>query len=359
MKKILALLGVLCLLVSLAAPALASEPLESVFTHPEVGEIMKVSFNEGMPYFMIYGYVYYQLMPPSLDYRGLKVNQTPLINDRMPSLAQSLDALFQGVKAQMDEKVLVTFEYKGIMEEYAKELEALGAEDRIKAIRILNGFDGVKGFKALKEIPGFENVDLDALKDSYRDYFVQVNGKKMEYRLLNFYFEEVEWDKCYFEHYCYLKVGKDWKLARITKEYTGEYRQRANYLHGMAGALPENLIETNSELMQMAEWKMPMEDVENIKGAYKEGKLVKIDDVTIFRIPASLSFGFKGNKLSKVEYSFQNVQSFYSAFISLYIRYIDPIEVDEKGNMAWYTNDMKIQLNYDAQKPTMLITPYQ
>ena len=78
----------------------------------------------------------------------------------------------------------------------------------------------------LKKIQGLEDFDISYLEDTYEDYTIDISGKAIHIEFLMFYIEEEDWRNPIMSRYAYIKDGRNWKLKQITKEYSGEYRQR-------------------------------------------------------------------------------------------------------------------------------------
>lgn len=358
--KRLAKYACLVLALMLAMPvsgALAGAEFAN-FTHPEVGEFMTITILDGAANFEIYGFTYYSIVDPARPYRGMAVNQLQLLNDRNVGFEESMQLMLDTVEGKEGYPALSLFEARGEALPYNEQLKALGREEKIKALRILNGFDGPEGFEALRSIPGFEKADVDALAERYIDYDVTIDGVRYPYRAQVFYFEEEgDWYQCYNEKYGYVKVDGQWKLIRITKEYADQYKQRTPYIHGVSGSMPEMLLETNDEAMRGTVFGMQLGEAESILGVSAADGGITLTDEKLYRLPAKARFSFENEQLSQVEYTFDNVQSFYSAFISLYIRYFDPVTLDEDGNMTWCQNDMTVSLRFDTEAPTLTFTP--
>lgn len=354
MKKAIALSLVLISLFSYTLGALADG---LTFTHPEVGEILTVDFTNHIPCFDIYGYSFYRFVPPEAIYRGMNVNATPLLNDSMKTYEESMQLFFDSVEGRGEETPPVAVEYCGVAKDYAEALNALSPEERITAIRLLCGFEGKAGFKELKKISGFEDVDIASLENGYFDYSVDIEGKKYEYRMIAFHIEEENFDEYYYERYAYVKVDKTWKLARIIKEYNDEYKQRSPYTHGFSGSDPEMLADIYAETLRGTSWGMKSKDVAKLEGVKAAKNQLTLEGQTIFRLPTTLTYEFTKDKLSAVHYRFDNLFSFYSAFVSMYIRYRDPIEVKENGNITWCLNDTVIELAYDEATPVLTFRP--
>ncbi len=336
----------------------ASAVLESGFTHPELGEFLAIKFENHMPYFTIYDFTYYEIVDPTVPYRNMMVNQIDVVNNKMVKLDASLNYFFDSIEQPAENAVPAMLSYGGVSADYSFALEQLPREERIKALKLLNGFEGVKGYKKLLKIPGFEYADIETLEQEHVDFTVKVGKTKYPYRVMMFHFSEGDWVE-YNERYCYLKVKGDWKLARITKEYTDDYSARGKYTHGMTGSLLESIEEINLEAMRGAAWGMKIAEIEALEGIQAGEEGVVIEDTTLYRLPATLEYFMKGGKLSEVRYTLKSDQAYFSAFISLYTRYADPITIDEEGNMTWSLNDMTIELTYHNETPAIVFAPYK
>ena len=354
MKRFLKALLVVLLVFSMIPSALAAKV---GFTHPEIGELIVLDFNHDMPYFDIYGFTQYMVMDPETAYRGMKANQTDLINRDMVGFSDSLSLLFESLEGKSSQPVPLLFEYEGSLKDYSFELSELPVAQRIDAIKLLGGFEGAEGYSQLKNLAGFEMADISALEAGHIDYTVDVDGKTYPYRVLMFYFEEDDWEQLYFERYCYFKVGREWKLGRITKEYYSDYRQRVQYIHGMAGTKPDTLQDAYTEVLRGSNWHMTPNEIAARENAGLADSAITVEDTSIFRLPASVTFNFNKEWLSGVEYTLMNSQSYYSAFVSLYIRFYDPITINSNKDMTWSLQDSLITLKYDDIAPTITITP--
>ncbi len=356
MKRLLRVLLVVILVFSMIPSALAAKV---GFTHPEIGELIVLDFNQDMPYFDIYGFTQYMVMDSETAYRGMKANRTDLINRDMVGFSDSLSLLFESLEGKSSQPVPLVFEYEGSLRDYSFELSDLPVKERIEAIRLLGGFEGAEGYSRLNNIAGFETVDTSSLEAGHMDYTVDVNGKSYPYRVLMFYFEEDDWEQIYYERYCYFQVGREWKLGRITKEYYSDYRQRVQYIHGMAGTKPDTLQDALSEVLRASSWHMTPSEIEAREGAMSADNSIIVKDTSLFRIPASVTFNFTKDWLSDIEYTLMNSQSYYSAFVSLYIRFYDPVTINSNKDMTWSLPDSLITLKYDDTAPTITITPRQ
>ncbi len=352
-KKCLSILIVLVLVIGFANPVFA---LYEVFTHPELGEMLTFHSGDGMFRFQIYGYTYYEIFDPQIPFRGMKVNQTHLIHDQMPLIDESLNFMFDSLEGKNGDSVPAQFFYTGISEPYSMALELLNREDKVEAIQLLNGFAGPEGYVRLQAIPGFEDEDFSALASDHETFTAKVGDKRYEYRVLQFFIDGNEVDGYYFERYCYLKIDGVWRLGRVTREYTDMSETRQYYHHGVAGSWTGVAYDVHYELMQELEWGTPREEITMIAGAIEEGNDVVIPETEIFRIPCSIAYSFTDGQLSGVKYNLNDELSFCSAFISLFMRYADPVTFDEFSNSSWSLNDSVIQLFYDEQSPGIIVT---
>ena len=353
MKKITALLLTLALALSLSVPALA---LGRTFTHPEIGEPMTVGFPDGMPMFKIYGFTYYQLPSPLTPFRGVTVNQHTLIHDKMPTLDESLSLLFDSIEGKGEEEAAAAFAFTGVMEEFTGQLEALPKEQKITAIKLLGGFEGPEGYETLLNIPGFEDTDTSMLIADYQEFTTNVNGVRYPYRVLQFLVEEGEFFEYFYERYAYLFLEGTWRLARVTREYADLYADPPAYVHGIAGYVSETLDDVHYEIMHDLAWGASAEEVLALEGAEQDGELVRIANTELYGVPADIAFSFTDGGLSSITYKLGNEVSYYSAFISMYTRYLDPITVMENGDMSWPLNDAVINLVYDTKTPTLTVS---
>lgn len=327
------------------------------FTHPEIGELIVFTYSEGMPSFTIYGFTQYRIVEPGVEYRGMRAGGTNLIHNNMLTLDQSLEKMFNSIEGRTKDVPPVTFEYIGVTENFGHLLNNLPVKERIKAIRILNGFDGLAGYDNLNQINGFSSVEVDALKANHEDFTIEYNGTSYPYRVLMFYIEESDWEQVYHERYCYVQIGKEWKLCRIAKEYFSDYRQRLGYIHGLPGTDISALPSAYQQVFKEGNWHATMNEIASDEGGTIEKNKVVFKNSNLFRLPAVLTYSYSDSWLSSIEYSFTSSRAFFSAFISLYIRYYDPITINENGDMSWSLPEMVITLKYDDENPTVTITP--
>lgn len=352
MKRITCL--VLALLIQLCV---VSSAFAIGFTHPEIGELIEFAYQDDLPSFAIYGFTQYMLVSPQTPYRGLKANYSNPLDRNMLALDNSLKSYFDSIEGKTEDEVPVVFEYTGVLKEYAQTLDALPLNERIKAIKLLSGFDGPEQFAKLLTIPGFENTDVSALEDSYTEYTVDIEGKAYPYRVLMFYIEEDDWEQVYYERYCYIQLKNEWKLLRISKEYFSEYRQRPSYIHGFPGSNSGDLQPASLQLMNGIDWHMIMDQISEATQVKPVDNKLDFTGLSLYRLPADLSCTFDGDWLSSLKYTFKNSQSYYSAFVSLYIRFYDPATIGSNGTVTWSLPDTLIQLIYDDEQPSIVITP--
>jgi len=102
---------------------------------------------------------------------------------------------------------------------------------------------------------------------------------------------------------------------------------------------------------------MTPSEVASAEGGVLNGDQVVVADTQVFRLPATLTYSFTDSWLSKVEYTLSSPQAYFSAFVSLYIRYYDPITINKNGDITWSLPDILITLTYDDLSPTITITP--
>jgi len=354
MKRSIGILA-LILVMMLTGSAL----MESVsFTHPEIGEFLTISFKGHLPSFSIYDFTYYEMVDSETAWRGMHANAAKLVNNKMLALDESLEYLFDSVEGLTEDLPPVDFMYTGLLADYGPQLQALDRGDRIRAIKILGGFEGAKGYRQLNKIAGFEDLDVQPLEENHVEFTVKADNRKYAYRSLMFHVDDGNWIE-YNERYTYLKVSGTWKLARITKEYTDDYRTRGVYLHGMTGSDPAEIAAVNEEALLNLAFGAKLQEAEEVLNTKADKNEIILADASIYRLPAPATLVFKSGRLSKISYALKNEQAFYSAFISLYTRYSDPVVVDEQGSMSWSTNDLLISLNKNGDMPELVFEPYQ
>ncbi|HSK68675.1 MAG TPA: hypothetical protein VLA21_05385 [Candidatus Limnocylindria bacterium] len=346
MKKATAFLLALALAGTCAAGASA---LGKTFTHPEIGEPLTVAFTDHMPLFKIYGFTYYEIPSPKAPVRGLLANLPETVHGAMPTLDEALEKILGDAQ---EGQVLL---YSGVMAEHQEALDALGLPEKVRAVRMLGGFDGAAGMDALHSVPGFEEADLAFLRDGFTEFTVRVGDARYPYRVLQMYVEEPEDHEYFFERYGFLYLDGEWRLARTAREYADASEERGVYVHGVTGFGLEPLDDIHYEIMRDLAWGDAAGDVARAAGAQEEQGRLLLADAGIFRIPAQAEFLFTEGRLSGIAYRFANELSYYSAFISLFMRYADPVTVDEYGTMTWSLNDAVITLTYDKQAPEMRV----
>lgn len=352
MKRILCVVVAFFVLTSIAP---ISAEIITVFTHPEIGEFIAFGLENNMPYFTIYGFTQYKIVNSANPYRGMSGFGLDSTHRKGIGLDASLNLLFDSIEGKSSEQIPVVFEYAGLLEEYSYQLDELSKNERIKAIELLSGFHGADGYKELIKINGFEDADVSSLEANHTDFTVIINGKEYPYRTLMFYFEEESWEEVYYERYCYIQVKNEWRLYQIAKEYYSDYQQRIKYIHGLAGTDIETVQNGYSEIMQGNTWDTSPNELINMERVSDDSFIDR--DAQLFRMPVSLSFIFSDGWLSSVEYELGNAQSYYSAFISLYMRFYDPTSIDDNGDMSWSFPDMLIKLQYDEKSPKLIVTP--
>ncbi len=350
LKRTLALALTLMLL---ASPALAVFKGSMTFTHPEIGEPLSIYFINGMPLFKIYGFTYYQVVNPAQPYRGLTVNRIPELQEDLPTAPEALAAFFLDVTSETGQSA--AFDYTEDFAEYADSLNALPLEDRVRALLLLNGFEGPTGYDRLAAVPGFEAKDLSAFKENYVEYTVNTAGRRYPFRVVQFRVDEGEVHEYYLERYSFVMLEGQWRLTRVTKEYADEYAQRV-YIHGLTGYAEDMVYDAAYELLRQNEWGMAAQEVAKYEGAQPAGNTLDVQGIDIFRIPAQVRYTFDQDGLCAARYLFGNEQAYYSALISLYMRFGDPVEVKEDGSISWSTNDTLIRLLYDKTAPTLEVS---
>lgn len=353
-KLLLKSLSVLLICFTLFTSAESSVQAVQGFTHPEIGEFLIYHLDNNQPFFTVYGFVQYKIMDPSKPYRGI-LSST---KKKATSFELSMSAFFDSIEGKSKEPVPVVFEYTGILADYSYILDSLPKEDKIQAIKLIAGFDGIKGFTSLKKIKGLEDFDSSYLEEMYEEYTIDIAGRSYPYRVLMFFIEEEDWQESYYERYDYIKDGRNWKLIQIAKEYASEYRQRNKYIHGLPGSTLSDYDLIAHDAMRGATWFTSQEDLVALENLSAEGKQLSVEGTSVFRLPANLTYTYsKKDWLSKIEYTLQNAQAYYSAFVSLYIRYYDPINVSADGTISWSLPDTQIELIYDDSAPIIRFTP--
>ncbi len=350
MKKALAL--ILALVLSLGS--LSAMALGMTFTHPEVGEPMTIGYVNDMPFFKIYGFTYYQVVDPLTPYRGLLTNPTSLDTGKMPDLDTAINAMLDSAEGKDGLTTPLVFALSGALAPYQAQLSELVRDNKVKAIKLLNGFEGAEGYAKLSEIPGFEEEDFSEFADNFVEFKVRVGEVLYNYRVMQFYVEEENFHEYYFERYNFVEVDGVWRLLRLTKEYADVTAEREAYVHGLVGYSLNTSYDNHHEAMLDFIWGDDLKDTLSQAGAVEENGQVVIKEGTLYRIPAQIKMSFEDG-LSRIDYTFANELSFYAAFISLYNRYADPVMVFENGDMTWSLNDTYLHLVYDEKTPSLQV----
>lgn len=284
LKKRLLSLALAMLLVGITPGAQA---WVSGFTHPEIGELLTVKFDNGMPMFSIYDFPYYVVADPAQPLRGIKANFTEVPNKNMLNADAALGMFFDSLTAP--KYAIYRLVYVGVNADYTEALSNLPEKERIEAIQLLNGFGGAGGYAALTGFKGFEDTDVSALAASHMDYHVKIGNSVYPYRVLSFHFEGDDWVS-FTERYAFLQVDGEWKLSRAVTEYTDDYLFRGKYIHGISGSAPEAIEETNAPLLRGATWGMTEKEVSALERVKPADGGVVVNDIVAFRIPATLHY---------------------------------------------------------------------
>jgi len=355
MKRSLIVLLALLLALGAFLPAMA-EIKAVTFTHPELGEIIKLGFSRRMPVITLYGYKYYEMIDTAKSlYRGIKTNGMYNVNSKSLTPEEAMAAFFASVEGRGSEPA-AQFAYTGLAAGYADMLDTLPERQRISALLLLNGFSGAKGYDELKAVPGFENADTGALAAGYVDFTADVYGKQAHYRVIMFSITEQD-GTFYMERYCFLRPNKVWRLHEISREYINEYDARSRYIHGIAGSVPTDLAEVNAQVMRGLEWGMAPETVAAMEKSTLKDGAVSTADAMIYRLQAKLDCAFADSGLSGMRYTFSGVNTYYAAFVSLYMRYADPQMIDKDNTAVWSLPDYTLTLIYDAENPALEVSP--
>lgn len=344
------------LLVCISIVGAAEMDIVSVegFTHPEIAEFIIYQLDNHQPFFTMYDFIQYKIINPQKPYRGVTVAS----KKKATTLDVSLESIFNSYEGHGEEPVPVTFRYEGNLADYAYLLGELSTKDKIQAIKIIAGFEGKAAFAALKKIKGLEDLDTSYLEETYEEYTVKIGKKDYPYRVLMFHIEEEDWQESYFERYAYIKEGKKWKLIQIAKEYeTGDYLERNKYIHGLAGNYRADYDAVVHDAMRGATWFTLQSELEAIENQSIQHNQMLVTDTSVFRLPANVTYTYnKKGWLSSIEYQLKSPKAFYSAFVSLYIRYYDPVSVTDHG-MSWSLPDMQIELIFDDATPIIRFVP--
>jgi hypothetical protein len=355
MKKLVAWALAALLAMGLTGASLAErEPV--TFTHPELGEIIKVSFSHGMPMITLYGYKYYEVLDTAqTPCRNIKTSGVGDVTADSLTPEAAMAAFYASVEGRGSEPA-ATAAYTGAAQAYAGELAALPEAQRISALLLLSGFGGAEGYNKLKAVSGFESADTAAMAAEYRNFTADVYGTTADYRVIMFHITEPD-DTFYMERYCFLRRDGVWRLHEITREYVDEYDARTHYIHGVAGSEPDDLTEVNAQLMPGLEWGMTPETAAAILHAAVNNGGVRMDNLLLYRLPAKLDCLFTGGKLSGITYTLTGGITYYAALVSLYMRYADPVEMDENNDVSWSLENFTVTLRMDNSSPVLTVTP--
>lgn len=323
------------------------------FTHPEIGEFIIYGLENDMPFFSIYGFTQYKILNPDEPYRNIPAHSK---NEKI-ELYDTLKKLLDDVQNIESEYAPLLFEYTGLLQDYTAKLNVLPKKEKIKAISLIAGFEGKNNLIKLFDIDGFQDIDLEYLEESYTEYTIELEGITYPYRVLMFYIEEENWEESYFERYSFIKQGSQWNLLHIAKEYAGEYSNRNKYIHGLAGMSLEMYESVDHDFFRGHNWFSTQGNISTIENVPSIDNSINIDNIKVFRLPSDTKFTYEKDWLSSIEYQFHMEQSYYSAFISLYMRYYDPVTLLPNGNMSWSLPDMTIELIYDNERPILRILP--
>lgn len=334
----------------------------SSFTHPEIGEYMTVSINDSNANFEIYAFTYYNVPSNNYSHRGLKVNNTDLINKNNADYETAVNKIFESLDGRYERfPAPKKFALGGVLEKYTDRILALDETDRAAALKALAGFDGKDGYDALINYEGFTESDIEELKENHIDFTARIRKNIYPYRVLQFYFEEEGDYEYYNERYAFVKTKmRDWVLIRVAREYNVPYAERTPYVHGMSGSNPKDLEQPNNEASQGLSFDTDFETaLEKTKGTpNKKGTSITVKDSEIYRIPADVTYYFSDDNLYKVSYKFSGGSAYFSAFVSLYVRYYDPLIITLNGETSWFLEDMIISLNWDSKNPTLNFEQY-
>ncbi len=367
-RKVLLCLLALLIALPLASFATTTEETEVpaydpgvFFTHPELGEQILVDYHHGQPEIIIYGMPYYVVVDTQeTPYRGLTANDIKVVTEDMPDPYTALEQFYTSATTDEDGKPPFEFEYAGLPKENVEKLNTLPEEDRFDALMLLYGFRGADGYDLLKAMPGFEDVDTEALKANHKEYTVVIDGVTYPYRIIMFRVDEIGGES-YYERYNFVYYMNEWRLARITVEYVEGYDERVKDIYGSAFAVEAlDIGADDADAFRGVSWTATQEEVIAAEGGTLEGNTLKKGPVTIYKLQADLSYVFDddGNLLYR-EYTLPDDGdvSFTSAFVSLYMRYVDPIEIDAGKNKTWVMEDVRIELIHDEHNSTIRFIP--
>ncbi len=351
MKKI-SIKILVCILSCIVVISAAESGVYNIanFTHPEIGELIMYYSDNGFPYFTIYQFVQYRIMNPYTAYRGIQKTA----EEDFVSFENSMFSFFNSFEKGSSSTPPVVFKYKGILSEYASTLSSLDIEDKVHAIKLISGFEGKQGITLLKSFKGFEELDFSELEKSYEEYTIEINGKVYPYRVLMFYIEEEDWQESYYERYAYIQDEGIWKLSGLTKEYASDYRQRNQYIHGLPMNAQNIYDDITHEAMRSNTWFTTLNQVSMNEHTEASGNVIQLIDTSIYRLSADLTYTYDENGwLSSIEYELRSIEAYYSAFVSLYMRYYDPTYIAD-GIFTWSLPDTQIELVIEQESTPVL-----
>lgn len=361
MKRILAFIIVGLLFVSTNSFAAR---LSRGFTHPEVGEYLTARIDNRSPSFDIYGFTYYIFPPSSKRYRGCHVNLPSIFNNQYSDASIALTNILRSADGELGYAKPIVFEYRGPEKRFSEQLNNLELKDRVEALLLLNGFEGIDGYQKLEQskLLGV-GVDLSDYIAAHREYEVVLFDKYYPYRVMSFYFDEGD-DKSiehYTERYHFLKIKEQWKLYRVVKEYSSYYNQRKVPIYGLTSLEDNSAIDYDFYLEPMLgfNWGDSLESIQKTLGITAQKNKITIDNSEIYRLSAKAELAFSDGQLSSITYRFNSVEAYYSAFLSSYLRYFDPVWVDKSSNMYWCNDTFDIQLNYNYRNPSIIFSPHK
>lgn len=328
------------------------------FTHPEIGEYLTVKIDNRSPSFDIYGFTYYTYPPSSKRYRGCHVNLPAIRSDNYSDAKTALTNILRSAEGELGYTKPIVFEYRGPEKIFAEQLNSLDLNERVEALLLLNGFEGVEGYHKLKEsgLLGTD-VDLTDFVNAYRDYEVVLFNNFYPYRVMSFYYDEGDdaTIEHYTERYHFLKINDKWKLVRVVKEYGSYYNQRKVPVFGLTSLEDLTTIDYSFYVEPLIglSWKESIESVQAKLGLTAEKNKIIIDNSEIYRLPAKAELAFTEGGLTSISYKFSNIESYYASFLSSYLRYYDPVWIDKDLNMYWFNDSFDVKLNYHSSRPSI------
>lgn len=351
MKKTITLLMILCLIISSFSFA---EPQVKIFTHPEIGEQMTVGFENGnRPYFQIYGYYYYRFMGVNDSYRGLQAIKDYNNIDAQINQSKAIKSILTDIEADKSIKSVSFFTGSNEINDIVKNLSI---EEKIEFLDALYGFKGIDGYNKLEQNKEIKQV-IEQLKENYFEYSVKINDIIYPFRAFMLYIEGEKLEDSYFERYSFVKSNDEWHLLNITREYTNEYKERSKYVHGLASIekiSTKDIVEAT--IGSNIDFKTTKNEFSKLIESKINNNSVTIKDDEIFGLYTDSTYEFDNDTLSKITYTFANLESYYSCFISLYTRFTEPCIINNDGTMVWSTNDLLMTLSPVGAFPKLEIT---